>query len=45
MVAFLEAGLAREVQAIVSLYLGSLLSGYSLGLSAVALPDIKQEMR
>lgn len=40
-----EPGLRREVQAILALYLGTLLNGYSYGWSAVALPDIEQEAR
>ena len=35
----------RELQAILTLYLGTLLSGYNSGFPAVAIPDIKQEMR
>ena len=38
-------GLVRELQAILSLYLGVLLAGLSMGFSAVAVPDIKEEMR
>ena len=40
-----DIGLVRELQAILSLYLGVLLAGLSMGFSAVALPDIKEEMR
>ena len=45
MIPQLEAGMRREFQAIVTLYLGTLLGGYSMGLSAVAIPDMKNEMR
>ena len=45
MFALQAVGLARELQAILSLYLGTLLSGYNMGFSAVAIPDIKAEMR
>ena len=41
----LEPGLPRELLAILSLYLGTLLNGYSFGFSAVAIPDINNEMR
>ena len=45
MLALIELGLRRELQAILSLYLGPLLSGYTLGFSAVAGPDIREELR
>ena len=34
----------REVRAIVTVYLATLLGGYSNGFSAIAIPDIKAEM-
>ena len=37
--------LSRELQAILTLYLGTILTGYNLGFSAVAIPDIKEERR
>ena len=37
-------GLLREVRAIVTVYLATLLGGYSNGFSAIAIPDIKVEM-
>ena len=40
-----EAGLGRELQAIITLYLGTLLGGYSMGFSAVAIPDMNHDMR
>ena len=36
--------LLREVRAIVTVYLATLLGGYSNGFSAIAIPDIKAEM-
>lgn len=45
MFAVLDVGLARELQAILTIYTGTLLSGYNMGFSAVAGPDIKAEMR
>ena len=45
MFALLDIGLARELQAILTLYLGTVLIGISIGFSAVAIPDIKEEMR
>ena len=45
MFSLLPAGLARELQAILTLYLGTVLIGFSIGYSAVATPDIKNEMR
>ena len=41
----LDPGLPRELLAILSLYLGTLLNGYSFAFSAVAIPDMKREMR
>ena len=40
-----STGFARELQAILTLYLGTVLIGFSLGFSAVAIPDINNEMR
>ena len=45
MFSVVSIGLRRELQAILTLYLGTLLIGYNLGFSAVAIPDIKAEMR
>ena len=44
MISQTEAGLARELQAIITLYLGTLLGGYSMGFSAIAIPDMKNDM-
>ena len=38
-------GASREVQAILSVYLSTLLSGYGTGFSAVAVPGIQEEKR
>ena len=45
MLAVLDPGLRRELQAILTLYIGPLLSGITMGFSAVAVPDMKEEMR
>ena len=45
MLAVLDPGLRRELQAILTLYIGTLLSGFSMGFSAVAVPDMREEMR
>ena len=45
MLAVLDPGLRRELEAILTLYIGTLLSGFSMGFSAVAVPDMKEEMR
>ena len=39
----LAPGLARELRAILTLYLGILLGGYNDGFSAIATPDIRHE--
>ena len=39
----LAPGLARELQAILTLYLGIVLGGYNDGFSAIATPDIRHE--
>ena len=38
-------GASREIQAILSVYLSTLLSGYGTGFSAVAVPGIQEEIR
>ena len=40
-----KVSLLRELQAILTVYLCTLLSGYSMGFSAIAIPDIKNKMR
>ena len=40
-----HVGLVRELQCILIIYLSILLNGYSSGFSAVAVPDVKMEMR
>jgi len=37
-------GLIRELQAIMTLYIGTVLSGFNMGLSAISIPGIKEEM-
>ena len=39
-----DVGLRRELQSILTIYLATLLNGYSSGFSAVAVPGIKEEM-
>ena len=36
--------LMRETSAILTLYMGTILVGFNLGFSAIAIPDIKNEM-
>jgi hypothetical protein len=38
-----NVGLMRELQAILTLYLGTVMGGFNMGYSAVTIPDIKQE--
>ena len=38
-----KVGLIRELQAILTLYLGTVCGGFNMGFSAVAIPDIKLE--
>ena len=38
-------GLVRELQAILTIYLFNILGGYGMGYSAIAIPDIKKDMR
>ena len=40
-----DVGLVREAGTILAIYLSTLLTGYSTGFSAVAVPDIKVERR
>ena len=40
----IDSDLLRECRAILTVYLGSMLAGYNMGFSAVAIPDITQEM-
>ena len=44
MLSLLDVGLRRELQSIITIYLSLLLQGYSSGFSAVAVPDMKEEM-
>ena len=45
MFSLFEPGVLRQLQAILTLYLGTILIGVSIGFSAIAIPDMKQEMR
>ena len=45
MLAALDTGLLREARVILLVYLGVLLHAVNYGFSAVAMPDIKSEMR
>ena len=44
MLSIVDVGLRRELQSILTMYLATLLNGYSSGFSAVAVPGIKEEM-
>ena len=44
MIFALNHGLLRETAAILTLYMGTILGGYNMGFSAIAIPDIKNEM-
>ena len=37
-------GMVRELQAILTLYIATVLSGFSMGFSAISIPGIKEEM-
>ena len=45
MISQIDRGFVRETWAIMTLYLGFLLGGFSAGFSAIAIPDMKNEMR
>ena len=40
-----ETSLKRETQSIVTVWIGNLMTGYAMGFSAVAIPDIIKEMK
>ena len=40
---YITISFCREIQAIFTCYLGSLLTGYGLAFSAIAIPDIKND--
>ena len=44
MLSVVDVGLRRELQSILTMYLATLLNGCSSGFSAVAVPDIREEM-
>ena len=41
----LEPDFVREAHAVLTVYLSTLLGGFGMGFSAVAIPDIKNEMK
>ena len=41
----IQPDFVREAHAVLTVYLTTLLGGYSMGFSAVAIPDIKNEMK
>jgi len=41
---FPEQGFLRECQSILTLYLGTILAGFNMGFSAIAIPDIQSEL-
>ena len=40
----IDSGLSRELQAILTLYLATVMGGFMMGFSAIAIPDIKNEI-
>ena len=44
MITSINYAILRETFAILTLYLGTILGGYNMGFSAIAIPDIKNEM-
>ena len=44
MIININHAILRETFAILTLYLGIILGGYNMGFSAIAIPDIKNEM-
>ena len=44
MLTVINLGLVRELQAILTLYIATVLSGFSMGFSAISIPGIKEEM-
>ena len=45
MLTLLDKDAMRELQAIMTLYLATVLEGFNSGFPAVAVPDMKQEIR
>ena len=45
MLTLMSSGLLRETKAILLVYLGVLLNAFNYGFSAIAMPDIENEMR
>ena len=44
MLTVINLGLVRELQAILTLYIATVLSGFNMGFSAISIPVIKEEM-
>ena len=40
-----KSDFVREAHAVLTVYFSTLIGGYSMGFSAVAIPDIKNEMK
>ena len=45
MLSSIEPDFVREAHAVLTVYLSTLLGGFGMGFSAVAIPDIKNEMK
>ena len=45
MLSSIECDFVREAHAVLTVYLSTLLGGFGMGFSAVAIPDIKNEMK
>ena len=45
MLSLIESNFVMETHAVLTVYLSTLIGGYSMGFSAVAIPDIKNEMK
>ena len=45
MFSIIKSDFLREAHAVLTVYMTTLIGGYSMGFSAVAIPDIKNEMK
>ena len=45
MFSLIQSDFVREAHAVLTVYFSTLIGGYSMGFSAVAIPDIKKEMK
>ena len=45
MFSLIKSDFVREAHAVLTVYMTTLIGGYSMGFSAVAIPDIKNEMK